>query len=239
MKTKALLLTAALSAAAAATSMAQVYSVNAVGYVNVTLQKGFNLIANPLSNGANTLDAILPVGCGLPADTFVVSWDSALSDVGDVSDVLPVYGPSSGWEPDGPVMAPGKAFLLYIDAGAPQDTYTVTFVGEVMQGPLSNPVAVSGRWSALASQVPQAGKVTTDLGLTPATDDLLLLWDKTKNPPDFSDTIYAYFGNPPTGVWSPDGTATIEPQVGVAEGFFLLRSGAGPAAWTRTFNVNP
>src|SRR5688500_15579957 len=52
MRTKTLLLTAALSAAGIATSMAQapVYSVNAVGYVNTPLVPGYNLISNPLDN---------------------------------------------------------------------------------------------------------------------------------------------------------------------------------------------
>src|SRR5687768_13509192 len=51
MRTKTLLLTAALSVAGIATSMAQaVYSVNAVGYVNTDLVPGFNLISNPLDN---------------------------------------------------------------------------------------------------------------------------------------------------------------------------------------------
>src|SRR5688500_4600203 len=50
MRTKTLLLTAALSAAGIATSMAQVYSVNAVGYVNTQLVPGFSLVSNPLNN---------------------------------------------------------------------------------------------------------------------------------------------------------------------------------------------
>ena len=47
MRTKALLLTAALGLASVATSMAQaVYSVNVVGYINLTMKPGFNLVAN-------------------------------------------------------------------------------------------------------------------------------------------------------------------------------------------------
>jgi hypothetical protein len=61
MRTKTLLLAAAFSAVGAATAMAQVYSVNAVGYVNTALKKGFNLIANPLDAGAdNTVAKLLP-----------------------------------------------------------------------------------------------------------------------------------------------------------------------------------
>ena len=47
MRTKTLLLTAVLGIASAASSMAQaVYSVNVVGYVNLTLKRGFNAVAN-------------------------------------------------------------------------------------------------------------------------------------------------------------------------------------------------
>src|SRR5205823_7441370 len=55
MRTKALLLAAAFAAAGVATSMAQVYSVNAVGYVNVTVDSGFNMVANPLTAADNTV----------------------------------------------------------------------------------------------------------------------------------------------------------------------------------------
>jgi uncharacterized membrane protein len=41
--------------------MAQVYSVNAVGYVNVAVAKGYNLIANPLNNqGGNKVSVLMP-----------------------------------------------------------------------------------------------------------------------------------------------------------------------------------
>src|SRR5689334_13849488 len=64
MRTKTLLLTAALSAAGIATSMAQaVYSVNAVGYVNTTLVPGFNLVSNPLDNKTgNTIQNLFGTG---------------------------------------------------------------------------------------------------------------------------------------------------------------------------------
>ncbi len=65
MRIKALLCAAAL-AAGAVSSMAQsnVYSLNIVGYVNVPLVTGFNLIANPLDNGTNDLASLFPE-CGV------------------------------------------------------------------------------------------------------------------------------------------------------------------------------
>src|SRR6266545_7604189 len=98
MRTKALFLTVALSAAGIATSMAQVYSVNAVGYVNVTIPGGnkFALFSNPLIAATNTLNSLFPptqaplgsiiytiVGGGFQVtqnDNFGAGW---LDEVGD------------------------------------------------------------------------------------------------------------------------------------------------------------
>jgi hypothetical protein len=238
MRTKTLLLTAALTAAGIASSMAQVYSVNAVGYVNVTLKKGYNLLSNPLKNGGNTLIEILPANSNLPEDTFVSTFNSSVGNVGGLDGDTPTFFPTLGWEPAGIPLPPGKGFYIYIDPNtAPQATYTVTFVGEVEQGNLSNPITGGGRYNALGSQVPQGGRVTADLGLTPANDDLILLWDSTKTPPGFSDTVFQYFEG---AGWTPDGQNIIEPQLtNPGEAFFLFRAAAAPTAWTRTFSVNP
>src|SRR5688500_5525594 len=65
MRTKTLLLTAALCAAGAATSMAQVYSVNMVGYINQSIPAGFSMIANQLNNSPdNRIATLFPA----PAD---------------------------------------------------------------------------------------------------------------------------------------------------------------------------
>ena len=69
MRTKTLLLTAALAAAGVVSSMAQVYSVNSVGYVNLTLPNGFSMIANPnppssLSHPSVTYNRVTPMEAG-------------------------------------------------------------------------------------------------------------------------------------------------------------------------------
>src|SRR3954468_1352288 len=62
MRTKTLLLTAALAAAGAASAMAQnVYSVNAVGYVNKSVVHGYSIVANPFVVANESLDALMPV----------------------------------------------------------------------------------------------------------------------------------------------------------------------------------
>ena len=61
MRTKTLLLSAAALAAGVVTSMAaNTYSVNVVGYINVTVQPGFNIIGNQLDvDGVDTISTVL------------------------------------------------------------------------------------------------------------------------------------------------------------------------------------
>src|SRR2546427_12593550 len=74
MRTKTLLLTAALTAAGALSSMAQVYSVNIVGYINLTIPKGFSMIANQLNASPdNTLATVL---ASVPENTTVYKFNA-------------------------------------------------------------------------------------------------------------------------------------------------------------------
>src|SRR5438876_2203881 len=125
MRTKTLLLAAVLSAAGVASSLAQVYSVNAVGYVNVSLTAGLNLICNPLKvTAGNDLNHVLPL-TDADIGTTVYTYDTSFHN----SSYL---GTTLGWTPNLTV-APGQGFFISINAGK-----TVTFVGEVPQGLDSN-----------------------------------------------------------------------------------------------------
>ena len=136
MRTKTLLLAAVLSAAGAATSLAQVYSVNVVGYANVAVTAPFSLIANPLNNTAgNDLDRVLP---SVPFGTTIYKWNGTTF----VSSVN--FG---SWSPN-LTLAPGEGAFINIAANT-----TLTFVGEVMQGALTTPIPAG--LSIKSSQVPQ------------------------------------------------------------------------------------
>ena len=58
MRTKTLLLTAIVGALGFTAAQAQVYSVNAVGYVNKSIPSGFSIVANPLNNGDNKVSDV-------------------------------------------------------------------------------------------------------------------------------------------------------------------------------------
>jgi hypothetical protein len=208
MRTKTLLLTAALVAAGVATSMAQsVFSVNAVGYVNVDVPQGFSIIANPLDAGAgnNTVSKLL---ASVPDGTSVYKFVNGAYSVNTLD--------LGEWTLPNDTLAPGEGAFIR----SPSAT-KVTFVGEVMQGSLSNPIPAG--FSIKSSQVPQAGKIDTDLGFPAQDGDTIYQFNNAKNSYDVHTLDL--------GEWS-GGTPT--PKVG--EGFFVKVAKA--TNWTRTFSVN-
>jgi hypothetical protein len=211
MRTKALLLTAAVLSAGLAASVAQsVYSVNAVGYVNLNLPANFSLIANPLNGTNNNLSTVLPV---VPDQSQVLTWDAANQRFNDAS----VYFGGFGWVPDGS-LAPGQGAFLFLPSAT-----TVTFVGEVPQGNLTNNIPAN--FGLLSHMVPQA--IGLDAANLPAQDqDQVLFWDRANQ--RFEDA-FVYFGG---FGWVPS-----DPVPDVAEGFFYFNAGTA-RSWGRTFNVN-
>ena len=81
MNTKSLLLAAVVAAVGAVTGAAQVTSQNIVGYIRLSLNPGFNLVANQLNNGNNTVATVpakkeprAAVASALPACPFRAIW---------------------------------------------------------------------------------------------------------------------------------------------------------------------
>lgn len=212
MRTKTVLLTAALGAVSIATSVAQtVYSVNAVGYVNVTVPAGqFALLANPLNQGDNKVATILP---DVPVNTVVYVYDAATSAFSAATKR------ATGWTGGGAsaVLAPGQGFFV---KNAGTTDMTITFVGEVPQGDLKADFGAG--FNLLGSLVPQSGKVETELKLPAQVNDKVYLYGAAG---------YTTITKRATG-WTPGG----EPTVGVAQGFWLNAGAKG--SWTRSFNVN-
>ena len=233
MRTKTLLLTAALSAAGVAASMAQVYSVNVVGYVNVTVPAGkLMILANPLSNGANAIDTVLPLANsadGANVFRFNPTTQAFLDPVSFIADY--------GWYPtdNNPTLAPGEGFFIQAPAGSP---LAITFVGEVPQGDLSYPLAGGGRLTLVGSMVPQEINVgdTTQAGTMnfPAFDgDNIFLWDIAKQ--SYTDP-YSYIQD--YGWYAQADENPAGPKIPVGSGFWIQKAGSAPAVnWTRTFNV--
>ena len=200
--------------AGVATSMAQsnVYSLNVVGYYNVPAPAGaYVMIANQLNTTNNTIASLIPNG---PPGATLLKWNGGgwSAYVFDPDDLV--------WYPNGlATLNPGEA-ALYQSISAT----TLTFVGEVMQGALSNPFAASGVYAARSSQVPQAGLLITDLAY----------------PADPGDTVLKWNGGWSASVYDPDDLVFYpsQPTFAVGEGMLVQKGpGATSTAWTRNFTV--
>jgi hypothetical protein len=222
MRTKKLLLTAAVGLVATATSFAQIYSVNAVGYVNVTVPADgtkLALLANPLNGTNNDLNTILPL-TDLNIGTTVYLWDEVTQNY------VPCdwYGTAVGWLPNETV-PPGRGFFL--KAFDPAGTLNITFVGEVPQGHLVNTLPAGPALGLKSSIVPQAGTLD-ELAFPGEMLDTVYLWDV--NAQDW--VPQNHYGE---GVgWLPNN------PVQVAQAFFVQKAlGNTGLNWVRDFSVNP
>ena len=73
MRTKTLLIAAAALAVGVATSMAQTYSQNVVGYYNLNMPVGYNMVSVQLQVGvSNGASEVFP---SLPDGTALLTWD--------------------------------------------------------------------------------------------------------------------------------------------------------------------
>lgn len=208
MRTKALLVAAVL-AAGLATSMAQnVYSLNVVGYHTVTVPaNGFALVANQLDSGDNTLASLIP---NPPVDTMVYKDENGW--VAYTFDEL-----DEAWTPDGnATVNPGEGIMIRNPLGTP---LSITFVGEVLQGNLSNPLPAG--YAVRSSIVPQAGGITSVLGYPAEADDMVY---------KYAGGYTAYSFDELDEAWTPS-----EPVIEVGEAFFSRKVNA--ASWDRVFSV--
>ncbi len=218
MRTKTLLLTAAVSAAGVASSMAQanVFSVNAVGYVNTTLTPKFNLIANPLNAADNSINALFKNGVNgtIPNGLQVYKFNGTSFTTLTYDDLDGSFGTAGA-----ATLVPGEGAFVRVPGTA---NVTITFVGEVMQGDLKN--AYPKGLSIRSSQVPQEG-IITDLGFKGKNGDQIFMYDTAgqKYVTSTFDDI--------------DGAFAPKPRaLKVGESLFLKATVAG--SWDRTFSVN-
>jgi hypothetical protein len=211
MKTKAILAAGLLMAASAASSFAQtVYSVNAVGFVNLNFPPGFSLASNPLEGANNTVSILFP---SVPNGTSVFKFDSAL---GQYTGTTFLFG---NWGNPSFSLVPGEGFF-FKNSGS--TTITNTFVGNVKQGTLVTPL--SAGFTLVGSQVPQAGLVNTDLGLPIGNAESVFKFDAATQ--QYTGATFLF------GSWGGGG----EPAITVGEGFFVKKNAS--TSWSRVFSVN-
>jgi hypothetical protein len=219
MRTKTFLLTAAVLAVGIGASMAQVYSVNAVGYVNKSFPNGgLALIANPLNGTNNQISTVIP---GAPDDTLLYRFSGTAYY--DAETVIGGLWYDSNLNPSTTVLNPGEGFFLVFPDNSPR---TLTFVGEVPQGNLTNTIPAG--YSIRSSIVPQSLGLSA-MGMPAGDDDLLYFWNYASQ--GWNDAI-TYI----SGSWYDSNLNPIDPVPAVGEAFFV--SSGAQRSWVRTFSVN-
>lgn len=253
MRTKLIILSAIAGIFGSASLMAQttnVYSLNAVGYINVTCPPGFSIIANQLNTTNNTVFGLLPVDPGGADDgTTVYKWNGK----GFAAMTMDSLNSPSPWLPQSTpqttTLNPGEAIFINNAAteadGVTPTNYVVTFVGQVPQGTFTN--TINPGFNMISSVIPQAGNIETVLNLTPSG-----LTDPS-SPVSGNDAIYFWVNNgsgggsylPYTendngvdnGLGNFGPTLAANPSPNVGQGFWYNNSDTNAVAWVRTFSV--
>jgi hypothetical protein len=202
-------------------AQSNVYSLNVVGYYNVTVGSHQQImLANQLNTTNNTIGALL-------APPMVANGDQLYKFNGSFS--ASAYSTDDGqWDPDPTVtMNPGEA-VFYKNAQTAAET--LTFVGEVLQGQLVNTLPLNIQVMR-SSMVPQQGLISTDLGVPTDNGDKLYVFNTAQNSGGY--TAYAYSTD--DGQWDPS-----EPTIAVGQGFFFKTAATALPAhanWIRNFTV--
>jgi len=251
-----MILSGVLAALTSASVMAQVYSLNAVGYINVQIQSqgvagasGFQIVADQLwANGAGVNQYISPLLDSQLLDgnhngVTLYKYDPATGFSGHILSVSAGGGGSSVWSSPtatSTTLNPGEAVFIFSPAGIPN--FTLTFVGTVPQtsgslpaiqiyGPGTyNSVLYSG-FQFVSSVVPLSAALNTGLGLVPGNGDTIYMFDPVLG---YSGGIYTWTVTGGVGNWS---TYPHSPTPAVGQGFFYFTP-LPTETWAQSFTVN-
>jgi hypothetical protein len=235
MRTKTLLVACAALAFSLATSQAQVYSQNIVGYANVVLHGNghYSLVANPFDAGNGNYVTNL-LNSALPKQSQYLIWNvSSYYTVGKLA--------TGGWQAPlaagGDQVPPGVGFFVRNGSpgsGAPD--LTNTFVGTVIPNiglTVTNSEPIG--YTLQGSPIPYAGNLAIigapggdanlDYGSPLTKQSQILTWDPVGQ-------SFLTVGKIATGNWS--GTANAAVDVGA--GFFIFNKNGPATNMVQTLN---
>jgi hypothetical protein len=199
--------------------MAQgVFSVNTVGYVNVTVKGGFNLVANPLKASNHTIGELFKnVQGGVPEGFQVFKYDPATG----FKSATYLFGEFSGSGVNETV-EPGEGVFVRVPGAATVEK-VITFVGEVQTQAVN---ALPAGFSIKGSEIPIEGNVTA-LGFPAAASDQIF-----KFSPTTGYTTYTF--DPFDAVWKR-GNVVETPTLSPGEAVFVKKVAA--ANWNQSFTI--
>jgi hypothetical protein len=196
------------------TAESLVFSVNAVGYVNVQLPPGLSLIANPLLDYENTVGALIndaPDGAQVYKYVPGAGYEVSTFD-----------GIAGTWSNPDMDLSPGVGFFFNNPSS---NTVVHTFVGEVLQGVLVNPMPAG--FSTKGALVPQAGSITHLHGIPGEPGDVIRFYvNDLQGGGNYVTSVFSASQN----AWVPDLT------LDVGQGFVSEKQNAQD--WVRVFSVN-
>jgi hypothetical protein len=240
MRTKTMLLSALLGTLGGISVHAQnVYSLNAVGYINVTVAPGFNIIScplitapDPITGTPNTIGTLLPNNANQLAQATVWSFDPALPG-SYTNDTASTKGNSNtnGWKNGGQItMAPGQA--VWFDNPFTTNL-TFTFVGTVPSGSLTN--TLNTGFNLVSSILPMSGDLVTNslsMFTNPTSQDTVWLY----TPAITNYTTYTYTKK--SGVWTLGGGGTSDPIIPSVGAGFWYQTTAASISWVESYSVS-
>lgn len=224
MTVKSLLFSALLFSFSAGVARSQVdpgtpgYEVNAVGYLNVTLHSGFNLVANALVAEDNSIGAVFKnIQNGVPGGMTIYRLIGGQFVTATWDDLDNKFVPD---DVSAQQLLPGDGVFLYL----PGDTDRVlTEVGEIQQGTVCTDLPHG--FSVKSNPIAQAGSVAN--WNFPATDgDLIYVWNNVTH------TYQVFQYDILSESWLPD-LPTLSP----GQAFLVYHQGLS-TQWCRTFFIN-
>jgi hypothetical protein len=197
-----------------------VYSLNVVGYVNVTLQSNkLHFLSVPLiPNGGDFNITNSIVATDAQTDATIFHWKGATWDTD-----IPTWYSGYGWSPD-MVIPNGVGFFFASKANS-----TLTFVGDVPQGALA--YNIPGGLSTLANKVPVSDSFPG--AAVGHADDNIIAWNQTGQA--WSTAIWTYYDG---FGWNAGGAtdSTNGPVLNPADAVFYVNVGTA-IPFTRSFTV--
>lgn len=223
MKVKSMVIAASLGLLGAITAAAQTgFSTNVVGFVRVVCPPGFSIIANQLTNAAAGNITNLT---GLPDGSTLYLYANGNFDV------ITYYATPKVWSSDGSnvrtnaYLTPGRSAWFYNPAST---NVVVTFMGDVPQGNLANPLPP--QFTLASGPLPLPGTLVTNFGLVAGNGDTVYVWKPGVGYNTYA--FYAGFG------WTQDGLSVVDPPVDAGQGFWYYRNPAnGTLNWTLTYRI--
>jgi hypothetical protein len=247
MRTKTMLISALLGALGSVSVMAQsnVYSLNTVGYVNVTIPSGYSIVTCPLiCSPDNTLNTLLPNTNGqyvVPgqAHIFVYAYNNGVGYASSVEETVGTGVNASGWSGGGAdvTVMPGVAVFVYSTFSS---NVTATFVGQV---------PTASNYNMTNTLVPGynlTGSILPFVGDLVSTNSNGTNFTVAFTTPGLHDFVYPYVNGtgfisyeytPGLGGWTTNDVVADPTTTTVTEGFFYFNNSSSTtnSSWVQSY----